>query len=140
MRALALVLLGLAAATPAAADQSQGDPALDYALQCRGCHLADGSGAPDSGVPRMRDFVGRFTAVEGGRAYLAQVPGAANAPLDDAALAALLNWLLVEFSAAELPPDFAPYTGSEVAAYRSATPIDVVATRARLIERIRASQ
>lgn len=136
MRAIGAILFALTVPWLAAADQSQGDPALDYALQCRGCHLADGSGAPHAGVPDMRGFVGKFTRIEGGRAYLVQVPGVANAPLDDAATASLLNWLLGEFSARELPAEFAPYTPEEVAAHRGAAPIDVPIVRAALLARL----
>ena len=73
-------------------------PALDYALDCEGCHRADGTGTPGS-VPALRDSVARFLAVPGGREYLARVPGVAQAPLDDAALAAVLNWMLDHFDA-----------------------------------------
>jgi hypothetical protein len=124
------------AARAASGGSGQGDPRLDYILQCEGCHLADGSGWEVSGVPRMRGFVGRFLHVEGGRAYLVQVPGVANAPLDDAAIAALMNWMLVEFSADELPAPFEPYTAEEVAQHRSRTPIDAVAARRQLIARL----
>ena len=116
--------------------RGQGDPRLDYILQCQGCHLADASGAEAVGVPRMEGVVGRFLQVEGGRAYLVQVPGVAQAPLDDAAVAELLNWMLLRFSAAELPEPFEPYRAEEVARHRSRTPIDVVATREALLERL----
>ena len=33
---------------------------LQYILHCTGCHQADGSGAPDSGVPSVRDQLGRL--------------------------------------------------------------------------------
>ena len=62
-------------------------PALDYTLNCEGCHRADGTGTPGS-VPALRDSVARFLAAPGGREYLARVPGVAQAPLEDAALAA----------------------------------------------------
>ena len=46
---------------------------VDYMLNCQGCHLPDGDGAGD--VPRMKNFVGNFLKVPGGRAFLVQVPG-----------------------------------------------------------------
>ena len=58
---------------------------VDYMLNCQGCHLPDGDSAGD--VPRMKDFVGNFLKVPGGREFLVQVPGSANAALDDARLA-----------------------------------------------------
>ena len=83
-------------------------------------------------MPRLRGNVGRFAGVEGGRAYLVQVPGVANAPLDDAALASLLNWMLAEFSPAELPDPFALYTAEEVARYRNRPTINITRRRAEL--------
>ena len=109
---------------------------VDYMLNCQGCHLPDGDGAGD--VPRMKNFVGNFLKVPGGRAFLVQVPGSANAALDDARLAALLNWMLAEISRDQLPADFRPYSAEEVRTYR-ATPLrDVLKTRAQLIQKIAA--
>ena len=52
---------------------------LNYMLNCQGCHAVDdGRGLND--IPAMADFVGKFLTVDGGRAYLVQVPGSANAP------------------------------------------------------------
>ena len=100
-----------------------------------GCHLEDGSGAPGR-VPSLVGQMGRFLRVPGGRAYLVQVPGAAQSTLDDAALAALLNWMLRTFSPAELGADFAPYAADEVARYRAVRPTDVSKLRAELLERL----
>jgi hypothetical protein len=135
------VVLAAVAASPvapaSAGDRTgQGDPRLDYILQCEGCHLAGGEGAPASGVPRMNGFVGRFVGVEGGRAYLVQVPGVAQAPLDDAAIAALLNWMLLRFSPEELPDPFVPYTEAEVARHREQAPIDALKVRATLLAQL----
>jgi hypothetical protein len=69
-----------------------------------------------------------------GRAFLVQVPGVVQAPLDDRAVAALMNWMLAHYAGKEANPSFEPYTEQEVASMRSETPIDVAATRARLIE------
>lgn len=69
----------------------------------------------------------------GGRAYLVQVPGTAQAPLSDAAIADLLNWLVVRFSQAELPDPFVPYTTEEVAKYRAHPLTDVDEVRAALL-------
>ena len=84
-------------------------------------------------VPRLRGSVGKFLRVKGGREYLIRVPGVATTPLDDAALAELMNWLLQEFSAAELPADFAPYTAAEVASLRRRPLNDVESVRAGLL-------
>ena len=116
--------------------QSQGDPQLDYMLQCQGCHLEDGTGKPDVGVPTMVGLAERFLAVPGGRAYLVQVPGVNQAPLDDRAIAELMNWLLVRYRGSGPEHLAQPYTEDEVATLRSKTPIDVAATRAGLVARM----
>lgn len=108
---------------------------LNYMLNCQGCHLPDGAGVKDA-VPRMNGFVGNFLHVPGGREFLVRVPGSANAALDDAALAELLNWILMTMSPAELPASWAPYTAGEVGALR-ATPLrEVEQVRARLVQSI----
>jgi len=121
--------------TLAAASAGAAPPQQDYVLQCMGCHRADGSGAPGR-VPSLVGQMGRFLRVPGGRAYLVQVPGAAQSTLDDAALAALLVWMLHAFSPGEIPSDFAPYSAEEVARYRAERPADIARQRAELLERI----
>jgi mono/diheme cytochrome c family protein len=123
--ALALLLAALAA--PAAAD-----PRLDYILHCQGCHGPDGAGAPGA-APTFRGQVGKFLTVPGGREYLIRVPGTAQSELDDARTAALLNWLLREFSREQVPADFVPYDGAEVARHRRDALVDVGATRKELM-------
>lgn len=139
-----LVLAVLGAAPPLDAEDSAGplNPAkarLDYMLNCQGCHGPDGAGTADGAVPRMQRFVGYFLHVEGGREYLVQVPGSSNAPLTDGELADVLNWILLQMSAGQLPQPFEPYTASEVAAYRSTPLEDVTAFRAALLRRIGAA-
>lgn len=107
-------------------------PRLDYVLQCMGCHLEDGSGAPDR-VPSLSG-VGRFLGVPGGREYLVRVPGAAHAPLGDAALAALLNWMVARFDPpAAAAPGFVPYDATEVGRLRAAPLADATAERRALL-------
>ena len=84
----AFLLMGL----PAGADSYEEH---DYILNCSGCHRMDGSGS--SVVPsfqRMPELNGK----PGAREYWIQVPGAAQAPLSDARLAALMNWLVERFA------------------------------------------
>jgi len=129
-----LLLLSLAQPLYAGEPANEQRARFDYMLNCQGCHLPDGDSAGD--VPRMKGFVGNFLKVSGGREFLVQVPGSANAALDDQRLAELLNWMLVEISPNELPADFQPYTANEVGVYR-ATPLrDVLQTRAELIRKI----
>ncbi len=138
-RALLAMLVTLAAVTALAATEVDAKRArVNYMLNCQGCHLADGRGIGD--IPEMKNFVGNFLRVPGGREYLVRVPGSANAPLNDALLAELLNWMLMEMSASELPTDWQPYTAAEVASYRATTLTDVDKIRAVLINRIEALQ
>jgi mono/diheme cytochrome c family protein len=124
--------LGVALALAAAPARAVGGPELDYTLECAGCHRADGSGTPGS-VPPLRDSVARFLAVSGGRDYLARVPGVAQAPLDDAALSAVLNWMFDRFDRAHVPAGFAPYTAEEVGRLRKQPLLNVEAERKRLL-------
>lgn len=110
------------------------DPAqarLNYMLNCQGCHAVDGRGLND--IPTMAGFVGKFLAVDGGRAYLVRVPGSANAPLSDAELAEVLNWILITMSYAHLPEPFVPYTPSEVYTFRQQPLTDAAAKRQQLL-------
>ena len=126
MRRLAALVVVVALAGPAAAD-----PALDYTLNCQGCHRADGSGTPGS-VPALAGSVGRFVRVPGGREYLGRVPGVAQAPLDDAALAAVLNWMLGRFGPPP-PQGFVAYDAAEVGRLRAAPLVDVDRARRELL-------
>jgi hypothetical protein len=132
MRARGAALLWLLAAAPALA----GSPAVDYALNCQGCHLNDGSGTPGS-VPALAGSVGRFMRVQGGREYLVQVPGVSTSPLDDAALAAVLNWMLERFGPPQLPEKYAAYTAAEVGALRQKPLTNVDRVRAELLREVK---
>jgi cytochrome c553 len=141
---LAALLAGASVASAAKTGAGQWPGVADlqrseenYMLQCRGCHRPDGGGSPDT-TPRLAGSLAAFLKVRGGREYLAQVPGFANAPLSDAELAELLNWTLFRFDRANVPARFAPYTEKEVAHLRR-MPLRTEAPhlRARLIEEIR---
>ena len=107
----------------------------DYILNCQGCHLADGSGAPGK-VPNLKGFLGNFLHVPGGREYIIQVPGAAHSVLDDGRLAGVMNWMLENFSRAQLPADYVPYSGAEVGALRKDALLDPGARRGELLREI----
>jgi hypothetical protein len=110
-------------------------PNVEYALNCQGCHRADGAGTPGT-VPPLVDSVARFLAAPGGREYLVQVPGVAQAPLDDATLAAVMNWMLKRFDEAHLPADFVPYDAGEIGRLRGKPLTDVETVRKRLLATI----
>ena len=109
---------------------------VDYMLKCQGCHRPDGSG-DDVSNPPMNGKVAKFLHVPGGRAFLGRVPGVATVDLDDARLAAVLNWTLYRFDRGNLPADFKPYSPSEIARLRKA-PLrtERAAMRAALVSRM----
>lgn len=108
---------------------------FDWAMQCQGCHGATGAN-DKNGVPILRDHVAQFLSVEGGRAFLVQVPGVAGAPLSDARLAALMNWLLPRFDGANMPDDFVPYGAAEVNALRKVKrDVEIATIRRHLINK-----
>jgi len=110
--------------------------ALDnYIMLCQGCHLPDASGVTGH-VPSFKDFAGHFLRVEGGREFLVQVPGSANAAISDEELTELLNWMLLEFSADQLPEGFKPFTIDEVARLRQHPLVETVNARQALVDAI----
>ena len=96
----------------------------DYILHCSGCHRLDGGGVKGT-IPSLHNLAPLLTK-PGGRDYLARVPGVAQAPLDDARLARLLNWVVREFSGAEVTP---PYAAAEVGRLRAKPLRDAPAAR-----------
>ena len=115
--------------------------ATNYQLQCAGCHLGSGEGSARNDTPKMSGFVGNFLRVEGGREFLVRVPGVAQAALNDAQIAELLNWILDPqhgMAGASTPAGFQPYTAEEVARVRHNALLNLPGTRAGLIARMRA--
>jgi hypothetical protein len=110
-------------------------PQIDYMLHCQGCHLPDGGGTGEA-VPPLRDFVGRFLTVPGGREFLVRVPGSAQSPLSDAALAAVLNWIVREFGPAAIAADFEPFDSEEVTKLRGEPLAEVDSVRRKLVEQM----
>jgi hypothetical protein len=105
----------------------------NYMLNCMGCHLPDGSGAPGK-VPSVRESLLTLASSAAGRRYLVQVPGASQSPLSDLELAQVLSWMVRNLSVRAVPPDFADFTAAEVAGYRRSALVNVRETRARLLE------
>lgn len=143
MRALLLLLALLGPGGAVAADYVPGGPLetfagarADYAFRCKGCHGFAGEGTPGH-VPRLDGFVGHFTHLPEGRSYLMRVPGVARARLDDARLAAVLNWMLATYGRGDVAPGFAPFTAEEVGAARRQVLTGRKAVRERLVEEMR---
>ena len=104
-----------------------------WILQCQGCHGANAGGNAGA-TPPMAGAVAKFLQAPEGREYLSRVPGVATAVLGDRDLAELLNWTLWRFDAADVPPNFKPYTTAEVGRLRR-KPLrtEAATTRARLV-------
>lgn len=110
--ALLAVGPGLSAAGDALAVAQQ-----DWMLNCQGCHRADGMGSP-RGVPPLPASLAHLLCVDGGREFLARVPGVANAPLSDTAIADVLNWMVARYAPAPRVREFRPFTSSEIGGLR----------------------
>jgi len=127
MKALLITIGLLLLALPTRADSYEEH---DYILNCSGCHRMDGRGSRT--VPSllaMRELLGK----PGVRAYWAQVPGVAQAPLTDARLAALLNWLVKRFTGQSPNP---PYTKEEAKRLRRTPLRDPVVRRSKIRDAI----
>ena len=125
--------LWIACALPPAAHA--GSSHVDYMLQCQGCHLPDGSGKPGA-VPSLRNCVGRYLTVPGGRDYLVRVPGSSQSPLTDAELAGVLNWMIERFGPDEVAQSFVPYSAKEIERVRRPPLTDVDGLRRELLARL----
>ena len=124
---VSIVLMSFGDAATAAGNP----PEINYMLHCQGCHLPDGIGHPGI-VPKMQGEVGAFLDSAAGRAYLVQVPGAAQSSLDDAELAEVLNWMLPAFDK-RVKADFTRYTAQEVARYRETRLTNVSSLRRSIL-------
>lgn len=111
-------------------------PHINYMLECQGCHLADGTGFAGK-VPALKNFVGRFLTVAGGREFLVRVPGSAQSALDDRELAEVLNWIIRRFGPDDVSRDFVAFTREEVMRYRGRPLTDVESVRSELMRHMR---
>lgn len=139
-RALLVTASIVAAALGAASATARAEPSLQmlYILNCSGCHGAQGAGVPDAGIPDLSE-AGRYVRSELGREYLIEVPGLSQSRLDDATAARLLNWVLRQFSAANLPADFKPYTAAEVTRFRADKVSDPKARREAILAQLQSA-
>ena len=84
----------------------------------------------------MKDFVGYFLHSREGREFVIRVPGVATASLPDDELTEMMNWLLLTYSAEQLPQPFVPFSTEEVAALRPDLEADPDRTRMRILRKI----
>ena len=127
-RFLAVTVFLICGAQTTYADESQTRPPEEgYVLHCSGCHGLSGEGVPGT-TPTLHG-IARLANTPAGRAYLASVPGVAQAPIDDDELAVLLNWVLKTFSSVT---PITPYSAIEVGRFRREPLRSTSAARAAL--------
>ena len=126
MKRRPLLLIHFSLPLTAAADSYEEH---DYLLNCAGCHQMDGTGSRT--VPSLLAMPA-LRGKAGAREYWVQVPGAAQAPISYARLAALMNWLVTRF-AGETPKP--PYTAAEVKRLRAAPLRDPIGRRGEILKK-----
>lgn len=105
-----------------------------WALNCQGCHRADGLGT-DETAPSLAGTVAKFLHAPGGREYLGEVPGVATSALGSVDLAEVMNWMLYRFDRSHVPANFQPYTADEMERLRlSPLHIDTSKLRNKLLQ------
>jgi len=135
-RLLARVVVGaLAVGLVFAANADDQRARVNYMIHCQGCHLPEAVGFAGH-VPRMKDFVGYFLHSQEGREFIVRVPGVATSSLPDDELTEMMNWLLLTYSADQLPKPFVPFSTEEVAALRPDLEANPEKTRMRILGRI----
>jgi len=122
-------------ASDAGADEQRAR--VNYMIHCQGCHLPEAQGYPGK-VPRMKNFVGYFLHSQEGREFIVRVPGVSTSILPNEQLTELMNWLLLTYSARQLPKNFVPFTVHEVTRLRPDLEPDPEKTRKGILERIAA--
>jgi len=130
LRCVMMTLLCISSTTQAK------DPQFIFMMECQGCHLSDGSGGVNA-VPSMKGEVAKFLTVPEGREFLAQVPGVAKSPLNDAEITAVLNWSLNEFGPTVIAVQYPPYTVEEISHLRKTPLLEVKQKRAALVKLIK---
>lgn len=105
----------------------------NYELDCMGCHGVDGRGVRGK-IPPLAHSLARFMRTPAGRNYVLRVPGAADSPLSDGDLAAVLNWIARRFDGEDLTSRTAPFTEQEVARVRRHPMRSVLARRREVVQ------
>lgn len=83
-------------------------------------------------MPAFANQIGLYLRVPRGREYLMRVPGASQAPLSDAELALLLNWIVRRYGPTEIAADFEPFSEPEVSSLRRPPLVEPAALREEL--------
>ncbi len=129
---LGVCLVGLVTASELTGVSQTERARYNWIMHCQGCHGVGARGSKD-GAPNMVGVVAQFLHNQEGRAYLARVPGVAFVSLSGDEVAELLNWVLQTYDMEHLPPQFKPYSGTEVSQWRKAPLISGAASKRREI-------
>lgn len=130
----ALTAAGLAAIPLAPAFASERPARTNYILHCAGCHGMQGLGTLEGGIPPFPDSIGHIVSADIGRTYVMHVPGVISTDMSDAEIAAVMNYIIDEWS------DGGPlFTAEEVTRRRALTVGDVVAFRREVVAELRKS-
>jgi hypothetical protein len=89
-----------------------------YLQSCGGCHGVDGTSESHL-VPSLRNVAGAFLCSPAARSYLVRLPNIAFANADNAALAALLNFVVFDLGGDSAPRGARPFSSGEIGALRS---------------------
>ncbi len=106
-------------------------------LYCMGCHGPEAKGVAGK-IPPLAGALPLYMRTPEGRNYVLRVPGAANTVLNDAQLAAVLNWLASTYPAPGVEAA-APFTAQEVTRIRHTPLANVLATRQEVVRSLAAS-
>lgn len=136
MRALLIATLPAAAAAialPAIAEDAA-SARVNYILHCSGCHGMQGLGTLEGGIPPFPDSIGHIVGSEIGRTYIMHVPGVITTDMSDAEIAAVMNYIIDEWS------DGGEHFTAEEVTRRRAEPVgDVVEFRREVVAELRKS-
>jgi len=105
-----------------------------YVAGCGGCHGIQGISKNEL-IPSLRDRAGYWLCTAEGRKYMVKLPNVALAPLSDAELADLMNFVAFDLGGVSAPKAAARYTASEITQLRAESPIitDVLSTRRTIV-------
>jgi len=132
------VLLSLTVQTVSAKEINDARAKFNYQMFCQGCHTPDGTGGKDT--PKIKNHIGNFLGTQEGREYLVRVPGSANSTLDNAQLAEVLNWIIVELGGESVPKNMQYYREEEVAELRKNPLFEVTEYRKQLVTALSVNQ
>jgi len=131
---ISAIVISFNSATVNANEINQHRAKFNYQMLCQGCHTPDGTGGNDT--PKIKGHIGHFLSTQKGREYLVRVPGSANSTLDNAQLAEVLNWIIIEMGGDSVPEDMQHYTSEEVAEFRKNPLFEVTEYRKQIISEL----